>query len=54
MDVTAEEAFAEACRALGESVVRERILTQRLIDMEKQNAALVQQLLHPDAEPEAS
>lgn len=26
MDVTLEDAYAEACRALGESIVRERLL----------------------------
>lgn len=30
MDVTLEEAYAEACRALGESIVRERLLTKAL------------------------
>lgn len=30
MNVTIEEAYAEACRALGESIVRERLLTKAL------------------------
>lgn len=28
MEVTLEEAYAEACRALGESIVRERLLSR--------------------------
>lgn len=38
MDVTLEEAYAEACRALGESIVRERLLTKAL-----QNTAKLEQ-----------
>jgi hypothetical protein len=30
IDVTIEQAYAEACRALGESIVRERLLTRHL------------------------
>lgn len=30
IDVTLEDAYAEACRALGESIVRERLLTAAL------------------------
>lgn len=30
MNVTLEDAYAEACRALGESIVRERLLTAEL------------------------
>lgn len=30
MEVTIEEAYAEACRALGESIVRERLLAKAL------------------------
>ncbi|MDR7083167.1 hypothetical protein J2X01_002460 [Arthrobacter ginsengisoli] len=30
MEVSLEEAYAEACRALGESIVRERLITKRI------------------------
>lgn len=30
IDVTIEQAYAEACRALGEAIVRERLLAQHL------------------------
>ena len=30
MEVTIEEAYAEACRALGESIVRERLLSRAI------------------------
>lgn len=30
MNVTLEDAYAEACRALGESIVRERLITAEL------------------------
>lgn len=30
MNVSLEDAYAEACRALGESIVRERLLAQEL------------------------
>lgn len=30
IDVTIEQAYAEACRALGESIVRERLLQQHI------------------------
>lgn len=30
MNVTLEDAYNEACRALGESIVRERLLSQAL------------------------
>lgn len=30
MDVTLEQAYTEACKALGEALVRERLLTQEL------------------------
>lgn len=30
MEVSLEEAYAEACRALGESIVRERLLSKAL------------------------
>lgn len=30
MQVSIEDAYAEACRALGESIVRERLLTAEL------------------------
>lgn len=30
IDVTIEDAYAEACRALGESIVRERLLSAEL------------------------
>ena len=42
MDVTLEDAYAEACRALGESVVRERLLTaevRRLMAQAEQSDA---------------
>jgi hypothetical protein len=32
MNVTLQEAYDEACRALGESVVRERLLSKALQD----------------------
>ena len=31
MNVTLEDAYAEACRALGEAIVRERLLTAELV-----------------------
>jgi hypothetical protein len=39
MEVTIEEAYAEACQALGEALVRERILTSQLARLTSANAA---------------
>lgn len=36
IDVTIEQAYAEACRALGESIVRERLLTQYIAAQDEQ------------------
>lgn len=38
MDITLEEAYREACRALGEALVRERFLTQALAAANAKNA----------------
>ena len=38
MQVTIEDAYAEACRALGESVVRERLLTAEVRRLMAQSA----------------
>lgn len=40
MEVSLEEAYAEACRALGESQVRERLLTRALAESQGRIAAL--------------
>lgn len=32
MNVTLDDAYAEACRALGESIVRERLLSKALAE----------------------
>ncbi len=37
MQVSIEDAYAEACRALGEAVVRERFLTAELARREQEN-----------------
>ena len=38
MDITLEEAYREACQALGEALVRERFLTQALAAANAKNA----------------
>lgn len=52
MEVSTEEAFAEACRALGEAMVRERIYARRIAEQQDQIASLTRQVLHPE-EPTA-
>lgn len=37
MDVSLEQAFAEACKALGEAIVRERLLMQALTAEQAKN-----------------
>jgi hypothetical protein len=39
MNVSMEDAYAEACRALGESIVRERLLSQALASQQKPDAS---------------
>jgi hypothetical protein len=39
MEVTLEEAYAEACRALGEAIVRERLLARTLQQQEEPKAS---------------
>jgi len=41
IEVTTEDLYAEACRALGEAIVRERIITAEL-QRRDQGAALVE------------
>lgn len=55
IEVSTEDAFAEACRALGESVVRERLLSQRFAEVLEQNQALVAQVMRqaPEAPTDA-
>jgi len=38
MDVTLEQAYAEACKALGEALVRERLLMQELARRDQETA----------------
>lgn len=40
MNVTLEDAYAEACRALGEATVRERLLTAEIQRLTAENEAL--------------
>jgi hypothetical protein len=40
MEVTLEEAYAEACRALGEAQIRERFLTRALNEAQARLASL--------------
>lgn len=39
MEVSLDEAFREACAALGEALVRERLLQRRLAELERALAA---------------
>lgn len=48
MNVTLEEAYAEACRALGESVVRERLMSREL---ERLHAEAERPTAHPADRP---
>lgn len=41
--ITLEDAYAEACRALGESIVRERLLTAEVQRLSVEDAALAAQ-----------
>lgn len=43
IEVSAEQMYAEACRQLGEALVRERILSETLDRLAAENAALRQQ-----------
>jgi hypothetical protein len=42
VNVTLEEAYAEACRALGESIVREHLLTKALADVHDDSARIAE------------
>ena len=44
MDVTLEAAYGEACKALGESVVRERLLLAELVRKDEAMQSLIEQL----------
>lgn len=48
MEVSSEEAFAEACRALGEAAVKERLMLKRIAEQDAQIASLTKQVLHPE------
>lgn len=47
IQVTIEDLYAEATKALGESITRERILTAELRRLISENAALLAQVENP-------
>ena len=49
MEVSLEDAYGEACKALGEMVVRERLLLAELAKREQALAQLAAQLASPPA-----
>lgn len=47
MDVTLEDAYAEACRALGESIVTQRLLSAEVHRLATENQALRREAAAP-------
>lgn len=51
MEVSLEDAYGEACKALGEAVVRERLLLAELGKRDEQIRVLVAQVAGAESDP---
>ena len=53
MDVRLEDAYGEACKALGETIVRERLLTAELIREQSARQSLIESMSKVDLQKES-